>query len=104
MYSLPCEICHRIGERIIIYTLDKASSYCSLQYLACHTDITRPLALLEMLEEEGCICHCEVNDWSQSGQPLFKFKDGTDETDLTKIQRIASNLRTYNPLHEVNYI
>ena len=80
-------------ERIkLLYALDKASSYCSLQYLASHTGMAHPLTLLVKLEEEGCVYRCEVNDWSASGYPLFKLKARSDEADLDIIQCILSNL------------
>ena len=94
MNSLLDEVNHRLEERIkILNVLDRASSYCSLQYIASHTDIPHPLFLLERLEDEGLVYRCKVNDWSASGHPLFKLKVRPDEADTRalKIKRNASN-------------
>ena len=60
-------------KKKILKALDKASSCCPIQYIEQHSNIVKPLMLLEELEAEGVITRCEKSDWSPSGYPLHKL-------------------------------
>ena len=74
-----------IVKKKILDVLEKADSYCSLEYISLRANLDEPLIFLKKLEKEGYVCRSETSDWSASGYPRFKLSPKTSIKHLNRL-------------------
>lgn len=70
----------------ILTVLEKADSYCPLEYISLYTNLDQLSLniLLKKLENDGYVYRRAPNDWSTSGYPQFKLNPKTSIKHLNK--------------------